>query len=249
MLKLDNSYSQLYCVLLLIGIWLMPSLAYSESGFGIELKGGLNAASLAKDDRVNRYGFTGGGGGCYQWSLRGRFSLAGRIDFLYTPRGAEVIRDGVYLGKSRSHYMDGLIIARPEMRLGWMSTYLLLGGGLSFLTNANIEDASGVKMDITDDLHRVDVALLIGFGAALHLPRRNWGPFYLDTIFLEGRHDHGLLDTDAINGGSKNRTTSLLLGLSLGLSSRTASAGSRPLPSQGEPSALAGHGFSRGKGM
>lgn len=43
------------------------------------------------------------------------------------------------------------------------------------------------------------------------------GPAHIDTVFVEVRHDIGLLDTDAVNGGFKNRTSSVLLGLSFGV--------------------------------
>jgi hypothetical protein len=72
-----------------------------------------------------------------------------------------------------------------------------------------------VKEDITSDLRRIDVALLAGAGIALHLPLQELGPFQLGTVFLEARHDMGLIDTDPVNGGFKNRTSSLMLGLSL----------------------------------
>jgi hypothetical protein len=106
-----------------------------------------------------------------------------------------------------------MVAARPGTRLGPADVYLLLGGGPSFLVSAN-KTVSGTNQDITGDLHRVDVALLVGAGLALHLSQQASGPLHLGTVFLEARHDIGLLDTDAVNGGFKNRSSSLLLGLS-----------------------------------
>ncbi|HEX7839957.1 MAG TPA: hypothetical protein VF469_20915, partial [Kofleriaceae bacterium] len=62
---------------------------------------------------------------------------------------------------------------------------------------------------------RIDVALLGGAGVALQLPDHTVGPFHLGAVFLEARHDIGLFDTDAMVGGFRNRTSSLMLGLSL----------------------------------
>jgi hypothetical protein len=100
------------------------------------------------------------------------------------------------------------------MRLGPVSVYLLLGGGLDLLVSANKDDAAGAGQDITGGLHRIDVALLGAAGVAVHLAHREPDAFHLDTIFVEARHDIGLLDVD-LNGGFKNRTSSLMLGLSL----------------------------------
>jgi hypothetical protein len=63
------------------------------------------------------------------------------------------------------------------------------------------------------------VALLVGAGIALDLPRTQLGPFQLGTLFLEVRHERGLIDVDTMDFGLKNRTTSILLGLSLVLGS------------------------------
>jgi hypothetical protein len=69
------------------------------------------------------------------------------------------------------------------------------------------------------------VALLAGAGIALHLPRRGLGPFHLGSVFLEARHDRGLIGTDTV-GGFKNRSSSLLLGLSFVLGARATTSGS-----------------------
>jgi hypothetical protein len=107
-----------------------------------------------------------------------------------------------------------MVAARPQVRLGPASVYLLLGGGLNLLVSANKEGASGAEQDITDGLRRIDVALLGAAGVALHLPHRGAGSFRIGTVFLEARHDVGLVDTDAIADGYKNRTSSLMLGFS-----------------------------------
>jgi len=194
---------------------LAPSVTHAQpSELSISFKGGLNAATQAEDLRVNRYGASGGVSGDLKWLLIDRFSLAGQIELLYTPRGAEVVFQGEHVGKLRAHYFDLTVAVCPEARLGWASVYLLLGGGLNLLVSANKDDAAGTGQDITGDLHRVDVALLGAAGVALHLPPRELGPFRLGTVFLEARHDIGLLDVDAVNGGFKNRTSSLMLGLS-----------------------------------
>lgn len=200
--------------LIMTVLWLFSSPAYSQPEPVLAFKGGFNAATLDEDNRENRYGFTGGLAGMLRWPLEGRFSLSGELDLLYTPRGADAVFGGMRLARSRQHYLDIMIAARPVVRLDRVSGYLLLGGGLSLLMSASKEEL-GVTVDITDDLRRVDVALLAGAGVAIHLPDRAPGSFRLGTVFLEARHDHGLIDSDAVNGGFKNRSSSLLLGLSL----------------------------------
>jgi hypothetical protein len=211
-------------LIIMLSVWLYPLLVSAESETGLALKGGLDAATLNKEYRVNRYGSTGGVAGYLQWPLADRFSLAGQIELLYTPRGAEVIFEGVPQGKIRQHYLDVMVAARPAVRLGPASIYLLLGGGLNVLVSANDENAAGVPRDVTDDLHRIDMTLLAGAGLALHLPRRGLGPFRLGTVFLEARHDRGLIDIDTQDLGFKNRSSSLLLGLSFALSGERAAA-------------------------
>jgi len=187
---------------------------HADSELHIALKGGPNAATLDHDFRENRYDFTSGVAGYLQEPLFGRFSLGGQIEFLYTPRGANVVFGGEKQAEFREYYLDFVAAARPGVQLGPVSAYLLLGGGLNFLVSASKDNVTGSKQDITGDLHRIDVALLGGLGVAFHLPRRDLGPFRLGTVFLEARHDIGLIDTDTANGGYKNRTSSLMLGLS-----------------------------------
>jgi hypothetical protein len=214
--------------LLFVLALLVPSRSHAEPEWNIALKGGPDAATQAEDNRVNRYGFTGGLASHLQWALTGRFSLGGQMEVLYTPRGARSILDGEYLGRVRLHYVDVTVTARPEARFGPVSVYLLLGGGLNLLASAEKENASGAKNDITGDLHRLDVALVVGAGVALHLPGRELGPFRLGTLFLEGRYDHGLLDSDAVNGGFKNRASSLMFGVSFVLGAGAAPAPATP---------------------
>ena len=137
------------------------------------------------------------------------------MELLYTPRGAEVVFQGEHAGQFREHYLDLTITARPEVRLGWVSVYLLTGGGLNILVSASKDDMAANGQDITSSLHRVDVALLGAVGVALHLSREP-RQFHLDTIFIEARHDVGLLDV-ATQGGLKNSTSSVMLGLSLAI--------------------------------
>jgi hypothetical protein len=185
---------------------------------GLAIKGGGNVATLAHDYRTNLYGFSGGLGGGLQWRLDHRWSLAGQLDLLYAPRGAEIF-DTEYLGRVRQNYLDLTAAARPELQLGRTSIYLLVGGGLNFLLSASQEDISGTKRDIANSLRRVDLALLVGGGVAVNLPPRGLGPLRLGTVFLEGRHDRGLIDVSVAGDGFKNRTTSLMLGMSFALGS------------------------------
>lgn len=199
--------------------WMVPGRVNAEPEAAFAFKAGLDAAKLNKNYRVNRYGLPAGISGYLQWPLFDRFLLAGQMELLYTPRGTEVVIEGVPQGKLRQHYVDVMVAARPEVRFGRVSIYFLLGGGLSLLVSANDENVLGASSDVTDDLSRIDITLLAGAGVALHLPRRRLGPFHLGAVSLEARHDHGLLDVDTSNLGFKNRTSSLMLGLSFALGS------------------------------
>lgn len=204
-------------------IFLIPQRARAQSAeFDLALKGGPNAATLAHDNRDNRYGFTGGLSGDLQWFIVDQFSLGGQIELLYTPRGANAVFNGVMEGASREHYIDLMLAAHPELRFGSVGVYLLLGGGLNVLMSANKDDAGGSGQDITGDLHRIDVALLASAGVALHLSSKESRSLHLGTIFLEARHDIGLIDTDLANDGFKNRTSSLMLGVSLAIGGSSA---------------------------
>jgi hypothetical protein len=198
-------------------IVLLPLSADAQPEAGVAFKGGINAATLDYQYRVNRYGASGGLAGYLQWLLSDRISMGGQLELLYTPRGAEVIRDGTLQGKIRQHYLDVVVAARPGLQLRPASVYLLLGAGVNFLVDAYDENRWGVPRDITHDVHRIDVALLAGAGVAFHLPHRRLGPVRLDTVFLEARHDRGMIDVSKMDFGFGNRTSSLMLGLSFGL--------------------------------
>lgn len=188
--------------------------SHADSDLHIALKGGLDAATLDHEFRENRYDFSGGVAGYLRGSISGQFSLAGQIELLYTPRGANVVFEGEKQAEFRHRYVDLVVAVRPEMRFGPMGIYLLLGGGLDLMVSATMQNVLGSPQDITSELHRIDVALLGGAGVGLHLPRHDLGPLHLDTVFLEARHDIGLLDPFTTTSGFKNRTSTVLLGLS-----------------------------------
>lgn len=215
-----------------------PTSASAESALDLALKGGPNGATLDEASRTNRYGFTGGLAACLPLILTDRFSLAGQVDLLYTTRGARTVRAGEYSGQTRGHYLDLTLALRPGLRGRTASAYLLLGGGLNFLLRANKENDTGEAVDITDDSSRIDVALLAGAGVAFHFSNRERGTFRPSTIFLEARHDRGLIDTDAVNDAFKNRSTSLMLGLSFALMTRTPKL--PPVTSDPAPTTAAG---------
>jgi hypothetical protein len=207
--------------LVMAGLSSSSPAARAESALNVALKGGPNAATFAEENRVHRYGVSGGLAGYLEWGLGAPWSFGAQLELLYSPRGATARFEGEELGRARVHYVDLMISVRPGVRRGIASAYLLVGGGLSLLSSANREDASGPPVDITGGLRRVDVTLLAAAGAALHLPPKELGPFHLATVFIEARHDRGLIDTVA-DGGYQNRTFSLMLGLSFALSSRSA---------------------------
>lgn len=215
-------YSLFILILQLLIIQVLPS--HAEPDLHIALKGGLDAATLDHEFRENRYDFSGGFAGYFRDSISERLSLAGQIELLYTPRGANVVFEGEKQAEFRYRYVDLVVAIRPEMRFGPMSMYLLLGGGLDLKVSATIENVSGSPQDITSDLHRIDVALLGGAGISVHLPRQDLGPFHLDTVFLEARHDIGLIDPFTTTSGFKNRTSSVLLGLSFAVGGSSAPA-------------------------
>lgn len=204
-------------IILLICLNVAPRRAEAE--LGLAFKGGPNAATLAADYRFNRYGFSGGFDGYLQRPISDRFLFGAQIELLYSPRGATANFEGEYLGKVRQHYVDVMVEARSAAQFGSVRIYILLGGGLNILMSANVEDASGAERDITDGLRRIDVAALGGAGVALRVPR-DLGPLQLGTVFLEARHDIGLIDTDSVVGGFKNRSSSLMLGLSFVVAGR-----------------------------
>jgi hypothetical protein len=206
----------------IIMLFAISSTASADNELELGIKSGVDSATLSHDNRVGRYGFSGGLAVDLQRSLSERFSIAGQAELLYTARGADVVFDGVSDGGLRQHYFDVAVLARPALRLGPASIYLLAGGSLNVLMRATSEDAMGASQDVTGDLHRLDIALVAGAGVAVPLPRATPRAIQLSTVFLEARHDQGLIDIDTFNGGFKNRTTSIMLGLSFALSSGTA---------------------------
>lgn len=210
--------------LIILALGLSSSLSWAQpSETDIALKGGANAAILTDTNRENRYGFSGGILGYMQWSFNDRISLGGQAELLYTPRGAEAVFDGATQGQFREHYVDLMLAVRPEVRFGAMGIYLLAGGGLNFLISASKDDAAGSGQDITGGLHRFDVALLGGAGVAFHLSSSDSGSLHLATVFLEARHDIGLTNIFVDDNSIKNRTSSVMLGVSFAVGGSPAS--------------------------
>lgn len=219
--------------LILASLWLFPALSRADSELDVSVKGGLNAATLDHADRDNRYGFSGGLSAALQQRLADQLFLGGQLELLYTPRGAETVVDGVTQGESREHYIDLGLTVRPEVRFNSVHVYLLLGGSIDFLVSANKDNISGNVEDITSGLRRIDAGLLGGLGVAIGLSHGP-GSFHVSSIFLEARHDIGLLDTDPAGSGFKNRTSSIMLGLSFAIASSPGSSA----PSTSQTAAL-----------
>lgn len=208
--------------LLLIILFISATAARASADGELEvgLKSGLSSATLSHDNREDRLGLTAGLAADLQWSLSEHWSLAGQLELLYTPRGADVVVDGMPFGNIRQHYLDLILLARPARRVGPVNLYVMLGGGVSALAHATSEDSTGMSQDVTSDLRRLDITLLAGAGVALPLPRSALRSLQLSAIFLEVRHDQGMIDIDMANGGFKNRTNSIMLGLSFALTAR-----------------------------
>jgi hypothetical protein len=203
----------------------LPRLSEAQPDeLSLSLKAGANAAAWDSEFAEHKYGFAGGLAGDLRW-FRARFSLGAQMALLYMPRGTKGFdpTTGEFLATFRQHYFDTAVAFRPEARVGSVGVYLLLGGAWSILLNANAVDYRGRKVNV--DIRRHDVALLAGLGGALHLPSHRLGPFHLGTVFLEARYDRGLLDFIPDDGSRKNRTTSLMLGVSFALGSKAAVAG------------------------
>lgn len=215
---------------ILIVVLCVRSAAAQPAG-NIALKLGPNTSTWDRENRTRIYGFSGGLAGDLQWPIGHRFSLGGQTELLYMPRGADAVsEDGDLFGRFRQDYLDVTLAIRPEVRVGPIGVYLFLGGSWSIMLNAErTAEPSGIKDDITDGLKRHDVALLMGGGVALHLPSKALGPFRLDTLFFEVRHDRGLIDFGPEEDSSvKNRTASLMLGVSFALGSSTAARSRDP---------------------
>jgi len=203
-----------FWVVAAISSWLLPLHVGAQPMLDIGIKAGLGAATLNHDNRDIRYGASGGFTGVLLHPFGNRFSMGEELDLLYTQRGAETVVDGVTQGESREHYIDLMLALHPEVSLGSLSVYLLLGGSLNVLLSANKDNILGSMEDITDGLRRIDVSVLGGAGVALRFHGQQLGPLRLGSLSLEARHDIGLIDTDAMNGGFKNRTSTLMLGFS-----------------------------------
>jgi hypothetical protein len=142
------------------------------------------------------------------------------------PRGTEAFGQltGEYLGTFRQYYFDIAVAFQPATHMGPANLYLLLGAGWNLLLRATRESVNtpGRKDDVTDDFNRHDLTLLVGAGASLALPSKKLGPFHLGAVFLEARYDRGLLDFVRGENSGRNRTTSLMLGVSFALGSKAA---------------------------
>lgn len=208
---------------LIIILLCLARLSEAQPELSLSLKAGPNAAVWDREHHEHKYGFCGGLAGDLRWPLGARFSLGAQMALLYMPRGTESISQmtGEFLATFHQHYFDVAVAIRPEARVGPVGVYLLLGGSWSILLlNAYSVDYMGRKDD--RDFRRHDVALLAGLGGALDLPSHRLGPFRLGTVFLEARYDRGLLHLDRADDSSpKNRTTSLMLGLSFVLGSKS----------------------------
>jgi hypothetical protein len=201
----------------------LPRLSKAQPEPSLSLKAGPNAAVWNLERHEHTFGFSGGLAGDLRWPFGAGFTLGAHMALLYMPRGTESFSEitGELLATVRQHYFDIAVAIRPEARVGSVGVYLLLGGSWSILLNANVVDDRGRKVDV--DIRRHDVALLAGVGGALHLPSHRLGPFRLGTVFLEARYDRGLLDFNPADDSSrKNRTTSLMLGVSFALGSKAA---------------------------
>jgi hypothetical protein len=209
---------------LIIVLLCLPRLSEAQPEPSLSLKAGPDAAVWDREHHEHNYGFSGGLAGDLRWPFGARFSLGAQMALLYMPRGTEQFspNTGEFLATYRQHYFDIAVAIRPEARVGSVGVYLLLGGSWSILLNANVVDEMGRKND--RDFRRHDVALLAGLGGALHLPPHRLGPFRLGTVFLEARYDRGLLDFVRGDNSAKNRTTSLMLGVSFALGSKAAVA-------------------------
>jgi hypothetical protein len=210
---------------LIIIIISLPRLSEAQPELSLSLKAGPDAAVWDRAHHEHNYGFSGGLAGDLRWPFGARFSLGAQLALLYMPRGTEAVSPttGEFLATFRQNYFDIAVAIRPEVRVGSVGVYLLLGGSWNILLNAYSVDYMGRKDD--RDFRRHDVALLGGIGGALHLPSHRLGPFRLDTVFLEARYDRGLLHLDHADDSSpKNRTTSLMLGVSFALGSKASKA-------------------------
>jgi hypothetical protein len=212
-------------LMLIIILLCLPCLSEAQPELSLSLKAGPNAAIWDREHHEHKYGFSGGLASDLRWPFGTRFSLGAQMALLYTPRGTESIDPftGMFLGTWRQRYFDIAVAFRSAARVGPTNLYLLLGGGWNLLLRATRESVNtpGWKEDVTEGFSRHDLTLLVGAGVSVRLPSKKLGPFRLGTVFLEARYDRGLLDfVRADDSSAKNRTTSLMLGVSLALGTR-----------------------------
>lgn len=207
---------------------LIPISVQAQPEIDVAVKSGAGISDVTRDPQAegvphHRYGFAGGFAGYVHWPLVSRFFLGGQLDLLYAQRGTDAFFLGERIARNRYHYFDATLAIRPETRIGAARIYVLLGGGWSsLLKGSQLNTDTNKKRDITEFLRRYDVTLLVGAGVAISLPHPQLGPFRLNTIFLEVRHDRGLINTDVEDDANKNRSGSLTLGLSFALGSNAA---------------------------
>jgi hypothetical protein len=219
-MRLGGSRLRRGSVAMLLLVWLAPVPAHADLYAGISLKGGVAGAKYNKPNRALRYDPSGGIAGHLGWTLAGRFLLGGQLELLYTPRGTRVVFSGVPSGNSLQHYYDVAITVRPEVQLDPVRLYLMLGASRNHLTSAHDWSAINAHFDVTHLVRETDVALRAGIGVVLPLPRQSLPPFHRLSVFLEACHDRGMIDFDIVDRGFRNRTSSLLVGLTYGLPSR-----------------------------
>jgi hypothetical protein len=225
----------------------LPYSSNSQPELSFSLKAGPNAAAAGREQNALKYGLSAGVAGDLRWSSAARFSLGAQLALLYVPRGVKVISPstGEFIGAFRRHYIDTTAALRPAARIGPANLYLLLGGGWAFLLRAIRESVNtpGQKDDVTNGFGRHDLTLLVGAGVWASLPSKRLGPFRLGTVFVETRYDRGLLDhVRAEDSSAKNRTTSLMFGMSFTLGFNATVS---PVPPTSAPVTSATHICSR----
>jgi hypothetical protein len=207
-------------IIVILVVLLAPVPAHAGRYAGVSLKGGIAGAKYNKPHRHNRYDTTGGVAGHVGWPLAGRFLLGGQLELLYTPRGTQVTFNGFLNGNSLYRYFDVAITARPEVRLGPGSLYLLLGASRNHLISADDWHVMGTHWVVTHLVRDTDVALRAGIGVVWPLPRQSLPPFHHLSVFLEASHDRGMIDFDIVDMGYRHRSSSFMAGLTFRLPSR-----------------------------
>src|SRR5215207_3897920 len=111
----------------------LPRLSEAQPEPSLSLKAGPNAAIWDRGHHDHKYGLSGGLASDLRWPSGGRFSLGGHLALLYVPRGTKSFSSttGEFLGTYYQHYLDIAVAFRPEVRVGSVDVYLLLGGSWS----------------------------------------------------------------------------------------------------------------------